>query len=458
MTRPFQGSDLTLHRQQKVIVLHSSRVHWRHAVGLAITVLIMVAASVRPVPAAGIALREGSADGMANAFAGGTAKGYNASTVLSNPAGMARLDRNEIELSLSFVAPHTSFSGSNTVGLGSATLGSDGGNPLEPIVLPGAFGVWSASPDLKFGVALSSPFGQRVSYSQDFLGRYQSLVSSVSDLQISLAAGYRINQHLSIGGGPVINIISARLTQAINLGPLSSRVGDPIADFGGSGVGAGFALGMLYEFDETFRIGIAYRSRIGQSISGTQSVGIPAPLLLASPSTAALLSASAGSASTRITLPDNLSIGFYKQIDERWAIMADLQWTNWSLVDAVAITPANGSAPTVLRENWRDTWFGAVGASFRVTDTVLLQAGVGYDLSPVTDGNRTTRVPDSNRFLLGGGATYSLSAGVDLQFAVLQVFSAAAKIDNSASATAGTIRGSYHTHATAVSVGMAARF
>ena len=38
---------------------------------------------------------------------------------------------------------------------------------------------------------------------------------------------------------------------------------------------------------------------------------------------------------TRLTLPDNVSVGLYKQINERWSVMADLQWTDWSLVDTI---------------------------------------------------------------------------------------------------------------------------
>jgi long-chain fatty acid transport protein len=97
--------------------------------------------------------------------------------------------------------------------------------------------VWSASPDLKFGLAITVPFGARLSYSPDFAGRYQSGVSSLTDVQISLAGAYRINEHLSIGGGPVIDILSTRLPQAIKLGPLSATFGDATADFNGSSVG-----------------------------------------------------------------------------------------------------------------------------------------------------------------------------------------------------------------------------
>jgi long-chain fatty acid transport protein len=138
--------------------------------------------------------------------------------------------------------------------------------------------------------------------------------------------------------------------------------------------------------------------------------------------------------------------------------MATLEWTDWSLVNALVIAPSNHSPATLLPENWRNTWFGALGASFRPVKRVLLQAGIGYDLSPVTDDNRTTRVPDANRFLIGGGITYGLLSNVNVQFAVLQVLNSPGKINNSASATAGVIQGTYHSRATVVSVGMAVRF
>ena len=142
--------------------------------GRAIVFALVMSVSIRPVLAAGVTLREGSADWTANAFAGATAKAYDASTAASNPAGMTRLDWNETDLSFSLIAPSSSFSGSNTFGTGQVTSGSQGGNALEPIVLPSAFGVWNFSRDLKFGLTLSSPFGQRIAYSEDFVGRFKA--------------------------------------------------------------------------------------------------------------------------------------------------------------------------------------------------------------------------------------------------------------------------------------------
>ena len=210
---------------------------------------VLVGTSMHPAIASSIALREGSADWSANAFAGKSAKAYDASTAFSNPAGMTRLNWNETDLSFTLVAPSSNFSGTNTIG-GQITPGSQGGHYAQPFVIPSVFAVWNASTDLKLGIAITAPFGARLAYSQDFVGRYQSVVSNLSDVQVSLTGAYRINEHLSVGGGPVINFLSIRLTQAVNLGGLSSAFGDPIADFNGSSVGAGFALGALYEFDE----------------------------------------------------------------------------------------------------------------------------------------------------------------------------------------------------------------
>ena len=90
--------------------------------------LLLVSELIRPAAASGIALREGSVDWLANAFAGRTAKAYDASTSFSNPAGMTALYSNEIDLSSNLIAAYTQFKGSNRDGFGGITPGAPGGN------------------------------------------------------------------------------------------------------------------------------------------------------------------------------------------------------------------------------------------------------------------------------------------------------------------------------------------
>ena len=138
-----------------------------------------------------------------------------------------------------------------------------------------------------------------------------------------------------------------------------------------------------------------------------------------SPATAAALASLNTPVRTKVTLPDVVTIGATWQATPQLALLATVEWTDWSLFQSVNITPTNPALPgTVIQENWRNTWFFSVGANYRIMDRLMLQGGVGYDESPVTPANRTTRIPDSNRVLLSVGAQYDVLPNVTLQVAV----------------------------------------
>ncbi len=430
-----------------------------YAAALGAVVAGMLAGSADPVRASGYALREGSADWMANAFAGDASKAYDAATVWSNPAGMVRLNQNEIDGSLDGIFPMIHFHGVNAVGPAATTPGTTGGNLIQSSLTAGEFGVWNFSPDLKFGVGLTAPAGQRVANPQDFVGRYQSLVSSVTEIAVIAAASWRINRQFSIGGGPVFDYLSTRVTQAINTGPTAALTGDPVGDVHGSDISAGFNIGALYQPTPELRFGLDYRSRIQHGITGTQSIFIPPQLQAFNPATAAALAGLNTPVRTKVTLPDVVTIGATWQAMPQLALLATAQWTDWSLFQSVNITPTNPALPgTVIQENWRNTWFFSVGANYRIMDRLLLQGGVGYDESPVTSANRTTRIPDSNRVLLSIGAQYDVLPNVTLQVAYSHVFFAEAPIDSAASSTSGVIIGQYSDSADTASLGAKIKF
>jgi long-chain fatty acid transport protein len=98
---------------------------------------------------------------------------------------------------------------------------------------------------------------------------------------------------------------------------------------------------------------------------------------LCSPTRAALITgrnygateAESTTGKTNVTLPDALSVGFYHQIGQQWAVMADVQWTHWSLLQNVTLERRNGALPTVIPEHWRDTAFVDIGARYQATDS-----------------------------------------------------------------------------------------
>ena len=407
----------------------------------------------------GFQVRPGSPDWSANAFAGMAAKGYDASTAWSNPAAMVRLNANEIDLGVNGLFPTIEFSGQNLVG-GKPLSGSSGGDAGRAAVVPYMSGVWSFSQDLKFGLSVQTPFGQRTVYPSDWVGRYQSKVSSITDVEVGLAAAYRLTPTLSIGGGPIIDYFAARLTSAINTGPTAAITGDPSVDIHGTDWAVGYHLGVFWEPTPTWRFGIDYRSRISRTMNGQQTVGIPSLLALLSPSTAARLGALNTPVTTKITLPDVLTISAVWQITPAIAGLATLQWTHWSVLQGLTVVGSNGTAST-LPLHFSDSWMGSIGVNYRpeAMPKLLLQAGVGLDQSPVSNAWRTSRLPSPAEAIIGLGATYELAPNLNLQAAYLLEFSFGdTQINFSSGPTAGTLAGSYQTRVSVVSLGLAWRF
>ena len=428
-----------------------------HALFFITTVLTAVTSG--SASASSFMLREGSPDWMGNAFAGDAAKGYDSSTVWSNPAGMVRLNGNEISGALNGIFPNTTFSGVNSFGAAGLASGTQGGNVSQAGMTSAAFGVWNYSPDLKFGIGQTMPFGQRTVNPTAFVGRYQSLVSSITDVAFTVAAAYRVNDKLSIGGGPVIDYFAARLTQAVNIGSAAALTGDPTADVHGDNVGVGYNLGLMYQATPDFRVGLDYHSAIPHTIHGSQALTVPALLQTLSPTTAAQLAALNTSVNAKLTLPDSVVAGAYWQLNPQWAVMTDLQLTRWSVLRTLSIVPSNPLLPSsTLQENWHDTFSVSVGVNYQFNDKLMLQGGAGYDQSPVTYGNRTTRLPDSDHTLLGFGVQYAVMPGLTVQAAYAHIFFAPAAIANAASTTSGVIVGNYTSNADTVAAGFKYRF
>jgi long-chain fatty acid transport protein len=408
--------------------------------------------------ASGFGLREGSADSMGNAFSGAPAKAYGPDTVWSNPAGMALLDDNEVEGAISYIGPSTQFSGYATNPLtGGNVSGVQGGNAVAPAATAASYGVLDLAPNWRLGFSVTAPFGA------DFVGRYQSLVSAITDLNFGLALSYKINNQLSIGGGPNFDYLSARLTQNINVPGLSALTGqDPNAAINGNSLGVGYNIGVLYQLDDATRIGADYRSRIRHDIDGKQKITVPSSYASYSPAIVALLNASNSSATTSVTLPDSLSAGIYHRITPRWSVMGSVEWTEWSLFNALNVTPSNGTSNTVIEENWRNTWYAGIGTNYMVLDNLMLQTGFAFDQSPVTDSNRTTRVPDGNHYDLGFGVQYQVLPNTTLQLAYLHVFVPDGTINSTASTSAltpsGTIIGDYADSDNSVTAGVVMKF
>ncbi|HIJ62716.1 MAG TPA: transporter [Rhodospirillaceae bacterium] len=469
--------------------------------------LMAVCSVATEANAAGFALREQSAEGLGSAFAGGAANAGDASTAFYNPAGLSRLTSNQVSSSVTWISPVAKFTGTNSSPLGGNVTGSQAENGIKAAAIGAVYGVWNASPDWKMALAVNAPFGLRSDYKPDWIGRYQALASELTDIDVSVLASYRFNEHFSIGGGPRVAYIKARLSNAINfqaiglgtaqqlaagarqagagaaaaaaagqlstasalqaqatslatqaagLQTLASGWGDGLGKIEGDDVTAGYTFGGLYEIDKQTRLGLSYRSRMSNTLSGTASYQTPATLGLAGPTLSGLFAGQGATA--KITMPDSFNLGFHRDISDQWAVMASLEWTHWSLFKTLSVVGANGQAISSTNENWQDTWAASLGTNYRIDEKWQVRGGVAYDQSPVRDAFRTPRVPDSDRTWVTFGGTYAVTPAADVTFGYGHIFGASAPVTSTNNSASGTLTGSYDNSVDIFSVSASLRF
>jgi long-chain fatty acid transport protein len=409
---------------------------------------------MRAANAAGFELREQTAEAVAVSSAGSTAAAYNAGTVFYNPAGMTLLQGNQVSVSATMYVPEATFTGHVTnAGTVPLVAGNNGGNITPSAIAPGNFAVLDFSPNLKFGFAVSAPFGLATDPRDGWVGRYAALRTEVTDLNFQPSVAYRFNEHFSIGLGLQISYFNAVLQAAVNLpglglAPFDSKQSNNVAD-----VGWGGDIGFLYEFDPNTRIGLNYRSRMHYNLEGGTSIQAPAPLIEASP-----VFRNSG-VHVNLTLPDIITLGFFHQLTPELALLATVKYTTWSTIQDLHFFYDNGRPVTREPLGWRDSWFGSIGAVYAVTPQIKALFGVGFDQSAIAAEKRTVRLPDTNRVNASFGFSYDINKNLQANFGFQHIFTNGAAVTEFApTPNGGLVQGSYTLSANLISVSAVVKY
>ncbi len=86
-----------------------------------------------------------------------------------------------------------------------------------------------------------------------------------------------------------------------------------------------------------------------------------------------------------IELPSITNVSFFGHIDPKWDVMADVQFTNWSMLQNLTFVRTDGNVLQSTPENFKDAWRFSVGASYYLDQNWKFRGGLAYDQSPVQD-------------------------------------------------------------------------
>ncbi len=340
--------------------------------------------------AAAFQLWEQNASGMGTAYAGSAAVADNASTIFYNPAGMSQLNGIQVSVGVAAIGPSYEFH--NEGSTGATGNGGNGGDAGGWHGVPNAYFSWQVAPNWNLGLGISSPFGLATEYDNtNWIGARQAVKSELRTVNYNPSVSYRLSDKVSLGAGINYQTLNAELTNS-----LAKLKGDDSA--------IGWNAGALFTLSPAMRVGVSYRSAMKYHLEGKLNDTTPI--------------------NADVKLPDTFILSVWQQVSDRWEAMGDLSYTRWNTLKALNVySQATGALITSETFNYDNSWRLAWGAAYKATDSVKLKFGIAYDRTPVSNDDRSARVPDNDRvwFSLGGQWNAGAYGRFDLGYSYLYV-------------------------------------
>jgi long-chain fatty acid transport protein len=403
--------------------------------------IVAALAAIAPqASAGGYQLMEKNARGLGRAYAGEAAAGEDASTVGSNPAAMSRLKRPQFTVSAAtidadleveveestVVVPALQAAGLPDIKTQGVTRTNAA--PDRPLI-PALYAVYPLSEDYAVGLGVFSNFASETAYDADFIGRIAAEKSHVRTTNINPSVSIKLNPMLSLGAGFNAVYAQAELTSAnpsaspLMLEPgvvaLNPETGEVIVAPNGQSIGSssvegdawgyGWNAGLLLSFNESSRLGLAYRSTVDADLEGdTRFRGTPN-----------VDSFRDFAATAPLQLPEIISLSYVQGLGAGLQLSADITQTRWSNFEDLSIYRKEGGAlASRVDERWEDALRYAAGLDYTVSPALTLRTGYAYDNSPVPNERRTLRIPtgDMRFYSLGGSYIFNETASLDLGY------------------------------------------
>jgi long-chain fatty acid transport protein len=266
--------------------------------------------------------------------------------------------------------------------------------------LPGTslFITYPVTEKLTVGFGTFSYFGLSENYGDIWTGRYYIQNATLLGLTLMPAASFKVNDWLSIGGGlnAMFGYLNSQVAvkRPLNLPDGQMTIKDGEWGFGGNA-------GVMIQPCQGTRIGVNYLSEVKLDFRDKPGFSSNLGSLLAP------------NLNLGMTVPQSVMVGVYQELNDQWAIMADVGWQNWHKFGEIAVGVDAGTV-TTTQLHFDDTWHGAIGAQYKASDKWQFTGGFAYDSSAVSDANRSVVLPMGETYRFGLGALWKYSKSVDL--------------------------------------------
>jgi len=380
-----------------------------------LTTAVLLALASQVASASGFALIEQSASGQGLSYAGAAANAEDASVMWFNPAGLTEIEGNQAIFAGHLIVPKSQFTDNGSTPIGGQTTVDGGVNGFVPNVYwKGEFFGYAV------GVGLNAPFGSKLEYPDDWIGRTQAIETDLKSYNLNVNMAKKLSSSTSIGFGLNVQKVDLNMSQSTGA-PLAS----PLAIVKADSVGFGYNVGLLSQVAKDTQLGLSYRSEVKQAATGTMEV----------------VGVSVTDIKSDVTLPASAMLSVNHKLNDNIHLLADATWTGWGAYDQLVITNYSGTVLVATDQQFSDSLRYSAGMTYQLDDEWKLRTGLAIDYTPVPDAeHRSPRTPDSDKTWISVGLNYKLKDSLDLDVGYSHIMSENPDINR----TSGTLlKGSY---------------
>ncbi|MFH1379370.1 MAG: outer membrane protein transport protein [bacterium] len=276
----------------------------------------------------------------------------------------------------------------------------------DTYILPNLYYAHPVSDCLTIGIGVNSPFGLGADYGKDAVFGALVVSNEIMITNIMPAAGYKLNDKLSIGAGLMMYIIDGEATQYASGYDVKMK---------GDANQIGGMLGLNYQIDKKQTLSLVYRSQMRFTLEGDTTI--------VGPGVNFKTDVKAG-----YLTPDAVILGYAMQVSDSLLLEADLNWRNWDDLTSTVISlkdanPLTGATQNITERNWRNAGELVVGGQYTINDSWALDGGLMYSMTPEREVYATAEIPDTSYYLVSFAPIYTWeSLKVSLPLAYLNNF------------------------------------
>lgn len=390
--------------------------------------------------AAAFQLAEVSTSGLGRAYAGEAAIADNASVVATNPALMSLFKTAQFSTGGVYIDSRINMNGDVDAAVKSLAMSfTKSGSASQRNVVPGAFvpNLYFVAPvndKFALGAGMNVNFGLKSEYDDSYNAGVFGGKTDLSAINLNLSGAYRVTEGLSLGLG--VNAVYAKAQVERNAGIIVDSVKDQQVQNALKTVdsqtkipnyltskdksvvslqdkaawGFGWNAGVMYQFNEANRIGLAYHSKVDIDFTDRTASSLGKKDIVAGKT-----------GNLTFTLPDYLELSGFHQLTDKLAVHYSYKYTHWSRLTKLHASYENGEKAFDKELQYSNNSRVALGASYNLYEKLTLRAGIAYDQA-ASRHQRSAAIPDTDRTWYSLGATYKFTPNlsVDLGYAYLK--------------------------------------